>query len=75
MTVIFSKALRGRARPLSPANSARPWTDSGSILVCYNRLLSERLRQQTAAARITAGTWHGVVRDFILKSSVSEERE
>ena len=43
------------------------------LLVCFNRLLGEWLSQQTEDMNITAGTWHGIVRRLILRSSVGDE--
>ncbi len=53
---------------------------SKALLVCFNRLLGEWLRHQTAESQITAGTWHGVARGLIMASSVAidfrdQERE
>ena len=43
------------------------------LLVCFNRLLGEWLRQQTRDTDVTAGTWHAVARRFIVDSSLGDE--
>lgn len=43
------------------------------LLVCFNRLLGEWLQEQTKGTGIIAGTWHGIVKHLILRSSVANE--
>ena len=44
------------------------------LLVCYNQLLSQWLREQTKEyTNITAGTFHGIVEDLIEKSTYKKE--
>lgn len=45
------------------------------LLVCYNRLLGEALSRQTRRSGIEAGTWHSVVRSFIMASGCRGEFE
>ena len=43
------------------------------LLVCFNRLLGEWMKQQNSGCKTTAGTWHEVTRKLILASSVANE--
>ena len=44
------------------------------LLVCFNRLLAGWLKDATRGVEsITAGTWHEVARDFILRSPLKDE--
>ena len=46
---------------------------SSVLLVCFNRLLGERLTEHCTGLNITVGNWHAIVRRYILASSVAEE--
>ena len=65
----------GTGKTLLAVEHARRAERNGSkvLLVCFNRLLGEWLRQQTVDTDITAGTWHAVARRLIAASSVGEE--
>ena len=65
----------GTGKTLLALEYARRADRAGSkvLLVCFNRLLGEWLRQQTEDTGITAGTWHGVVRRLILASTFATE--
>ena len=65
----------GTGKTLLCVEYARRAAKSGSevLLVCFNRLLGEWLKQQTGASKTIAGTWHEVTRGFILGSSVANE--
>ena len=43
------------------------------LLVCFNRLLGEKLQEQMTGTGVTAGTWHGITRKLILESSAADE--
>lgn len=43
------------------------------LLVCFNRLLGEWLREQTENTQIVAGTWHQVLRGLITAGSLGKE--
>ena len=65
----------GTGKTLLALEHAKRAERSGArvLLVCFNRLLGEWLRQQTEDTEITAGTWHGIARQLILTSSVASE--
>ena len=65
----------GTGKTLLALEYARRASASGSkvALVCFNRLLGEWLQQQTRGTGVVAGTWHGIVRHFILESSIADE--
>ena len=65
----------GTGKTLLCVEYARRAAKSGAemLLVCFNRLLGEWLKQQTSDSKITAGTWHEITRGFILGSSVADE--
>ena len=65
----------GTGKTLLCVEYARRAAKSGAevLLVCFNRLLGEWLKQQTSDSKITAGTWHEITRGFILGSSVANE--
>ena len=65
----------GTGKTLLALEYARRAACAGSrvLLVCFNRLLGEWLREQIEDMDVTAGTWHAVARRLILKSSVMEE--
>lgn len=65
----------GTGKTLLALEQARRAERSGSkvLLVCFNRLLGEWLDQETRGTDITAGTWHAIVRQLILTSSVANE--
>ena len=67
----------GTGKTLLALEYARRAARAGAkvILVCFNHLLGEWLRQQTENMDITAGTWHGIVKSLILTSSVASEFE
>ena len=44
-----------------------------AALLCYNKLLSEELKAKTDDTDIYAGTWHGLAKEHILKSSLADE--
>ena len=65
----------GTGKTLLCMEYARRAAKSGAevLLVCFNRLLGEWMKQQTGESKITAGTWHELTRKFILASSVANE--
>ena len=65
----------GTGKTLLALEHARREERTGSkvLLVCFNRLLAEWLRQQTDDIEVTAGTWHAIARRLILTSSVANE--
>ena len=65
----------GTGKTLLALECARRAERTGArvLLVCFNRLLGEWLSQQTDGLNITVGTWHGIVRRLILKSSIGAE--
>ena len=65
----------GTGKTLLCMEYARRATKGGAevLLVCFNRLLGEWMKQQTSGSKTTAGTWHEVNRKFILASSVANE--
>ena len=68
----------GTGKTLLALEYARRASGNGSrvALLCFNRLLGEWLQEQTKGTGVTAGTWHGVVRDLILESrSANDFRE
>ena len=44
-----------------------------TLLICFNRLLGDWLRQQTEGTGITSGTWYEVLKRIIADSGVGEE--
>ena len=44
-----------------------------AALLCFNKLLSEELKTKTDDTEIHAGTWHGLAKEHILKSSLADE--
>ena len=67
----------GTGKTLLALEHARRAERSGSkvLLVCFNRLLGDWLRQQTKGTNITAGNWHAVARQFILASNLASDFE
>ncbi len=65
----------GTGKTLLALEHVRRAERSGSkvLLICFNRLLGEWLRQQTKDMDVTAGTWHAIARRLILTSSVADE--
>ena len=65
----------GTGKTLLCLEYARRAAKSGAevLLVCFNRLLGEWLKQQVNGSNITAGTWHEITRGMILGSSVANE--
>ena len=65
----------GTGKTLLALEYARRADRAGSkvLLVCFNRLLGESLRQQTEDTGVTAGTWHGIARRLILNSTFASE--
>lgn len=65
----------GTGKTLLALEHARREERTGSkvLLVCFNRLLAEWIRQQTDDIEVTAGTWHAIARRLILTSSVANE--
>ena len=65
----------GTGKTLLALEHARRAERAGSkvLLVCFNRLLSTWLQEQTKELDITVGTWHAIERQLILKSSLGEE--
>ena len=65
----------GTGKTLLALEYARRASGNGSkvALICFNRLLGEWLQEQTRGTGITAGTWHGIVRHLILKSSIADD--
>lgn len=57
---------------LEYARRAR-WNGSKVAFVCFNRLLGEWLRQQTKGTGVVTGTWHAIVRNLILESSIADD--
>ncbi len=65
----------GTGKTLIALEYARRANSNGSkvTLLCFNRLLGEWLQEQTRGTRITAGTWHGIVKQLVLESSFANE--
>ena len=65
----------GTGKTLLALEHARRAERSGfkTLFVCFNRLLSTWLQEQTKELDITVGTWHAIERQLILKSSFEEE--
>ena len=65
----------GTGKTLLALEYARRADRSGSrvLFVCFNRLLGNWLKKQTEDSQITTGTWHEILKQFIVASSVGEE--
>ena len=65
----------GTGKTLLALEYARRASANGSrvALVCFNRLLGEWLDQQTKGTGVVAGTWHMIVRNLILESSIADD--
>lgn len=65
----------GTGKTLLALEYARRASRTGSkvLLVCFNRLLGARLQEEIAETHVTAGTYHGIARRFVLESSASSE--
>lgn len=65
----------GTGKTLLAMEYARRASHSGSkvALVCFNRLLGDWLNEQTKGTGVAAGTWHGIMRRLILKSSSASD--
>ena len=65
----------GTGKTLLALEYARRAGRSGSkvLLLCFNRLLGEWLRQRTENTAVTAGTWHGIARHLIAGTSAGDE--
>ena len=65
----------GTGKTVLAVEYARRASASGArvLLVCFNRLLGDLLRQQVDGTGILSGTWHEVLRQLITRSSVGDE--
>ena len=65
----------GTGKTLLALEYARRADNAGTkvLLVCFNRLLGDWLRQQIHSTKIIAGTWHEILKGLITASSVREE--
>ena len=65
----------GTGKTLLALEYARRASGNGSkvAFLCFNRLLGEWLQEQTRGTGVAAGTWHGIVRRLILKSSAAND--
>ena len=65
----------GTGKTLLAMEFARRASQKGQkvALLCFNRLLSEELKSKMDGTEIYAGTWHGLAKDNILKSSLGNE--
>ncbi len=64
------RGAAGTGKTVLSLEYARRAASAGAqvLLVCYNRLLGETLRRQAQHSGIEAGTWHSIVRRFIMAS-------
>ena len=69
------RGAAGTGKTLLAVEYARRASLNGDkvLLVCFNRLLSNWLREQTQGTGIVADTWHEVARRFILHSSIKDD--
>ena len=69
------RGAAGTGKTLLAVEYARRASLNGDkvLLVCFNRLLSNWLREQTQGTGIVADTWHEVARQFIIKSSIGDD--
>ena len=65
----------GTGKTLLALEYARRASREGSkvALVCFNRLLGAWLQQETKGTGVVTGTWHGIVRRFIIESSIADD--
>lgn len=65
----------GTGKTLLAMEFARRASQKGQkvALLCFNRLLSEELKSKMDGTEIYAGTWHGLAKENILKSSLENE--
>lgn len=65
----------GTGKTVLAVEYARRASDSGEkvLLICFNRLLGDCLRQQVEGTGILSGTWYEVLKRLIVRSSVGEE--
>ena len=65
----------GTGKTLLALEYARRANNSGArvLFVCFNRLLGDWLKRQTDGTGIATGTWHEILKGFIVTSSVGEE--
>ena len=70
------KGAAGTGKTMLAVEFARRKSSDGKkvLLVCYNQLLSQWLREQTKEhVNVTTGTFHGVMKNLIEKSSYKKE--
>ena len=69
------RGAAGTGKTLLAVEYARRASLNGDkvLLVCFNRLLSNWLREQTQGTGIVADTWHEIARRFILESSIGDD--
>ena len=65
----------GTGKTLLALEYARRADSTGAkvLFVCFNRLLGDWLQRQTEGTGIAAGSWHRILREIIVSSSVGEE--
>ena len=65
----------GTGKTLLALEYARRSASAGAraLFVCFNRLLGDWIRQETADTNVVAGTWHGIARRLVMDSTVGSE--
>ena len=65
----------GTGKTLLALEYARRAESTGAkvLFICFNRLLGDWLHRQTEDTDIAAGSWHRILREIIVSSSVGEE--
>ena len=71
----FFEGAAGTGKTLLALEYARRSARQGDkvLLLCYNRLLGEWLKQQVQGTSISAGTFHSFTRGLIMRSSARDE--